>query len=118
MANDELKAKTEAVTELEGQVESLKSSLEVLQAEMETKGSQATETESSKAALETTLQETKDELAKLQAEYEELKSTVEASKEEVRFCSDIDFSHNLRCRIAWSCQGCSHIIQRSRREAQ
>jgi chromosome segregation ATPase len=75
--------KESTITELEGQVESLKFSLEAVRTEAETKASQASEFESSKSGLETTLQETKDALTKLEVEYEELKSNLGASREEV-----------------------------------
>jgi len=77
------------VAELEGQVESIKLSLETLQSEIETKNSQAIKLESSKAALEVTFQKSKDELAKLQTEYEESKSALISLKEEVRSHSGI-----------------------------
>ena len=79
------------MAELEGQVESLKLSLETLQSEIETRNSQAIEIQSSKAALEVTFQKSKDELARLQAEYEESKSALISLKEEVRSHSDIYF---------------------------
>lgn len=78
-----MKVKESTITELEGLVESLKLSLESAQTEAEAKASQAPEFESSKLSLETMLQETKDALAKLEAEYEELKSNLGVSKEEV-----------------------------------
>lgn len=74
--------------ELEGQLKSLKLSLEAIRSEAETKTSQAAELESSKSALETTLQETQEALTKLEAEYEELKSALRTSKEEVRIYSN------------------------------
>jgi len=77
------------VAELEGQVESLKLSLGTLQSEIETKNSQTIELESSKVALEVTFQKSKDELAKLQTEYEESKSALISLKEEVRSHSGI-----------------------------
>lgn len=79
------------MAELEGQVESLKLSLETLQSEIETKNSQAIELESSKAALEVTFQKSKDELTRLQAEYDESKSALISLKEEVRSHSGIYF---------------------------
>ena len=77
------------MAELEGQVESLKLSLGTLQSEIETKNSQTIELESSKLALEVTFQKSKDELAKLQTEYEESKSALISLKEEVRSHSGI-----------------------------
>lgn len=77
------------MAELEGQVESLKLSLGTLQSEIETKNSQTIELESSKVALEVTFQKSKDELAKLQTEYEESKSALISLKEEVRSHSGI-----------------------------
>lgn len=82
-ANDELNSKNGAVSDLEGQLETLRLSHGAIQAEVEAKNSQTAELESSKAALEAALQEAKDELAKLEADYEGLKSTLDSSKEEV-----------------------------------
>lgn len=79
------------MAELEGQVGSLKLSLETLQSEIETKNSQAIEIKSSKAALELTFQESKEELARLQVKYEESKFTLISLKGEVRSHSGIYF---------------------------
>lgn len=70
--------KESTITKLEGQLEGLKSSLEAVLTEAEAKASQAAE-----SGLDTTLQETKDALAKLTIEYEELKSNLGASEKQV-----------------------------------
>jgi exoribonuclease R len=76
-------AKAEAATELETQVEELKTSLASALAEVETKGSTTTELMEAKAASESQLKEATEALEKLRLEHQDGSSALQSIQEDV-----------------------------------
>jgi len=80
---ESLRTKTDAVAELERQIEPLKSSLDDAKADVEAKGVRLSELETVKSELEKQLKEAQESLSKLQGDHDEGIATLQAVRQEV-----------------------------------